>query len=87
MELAIFAKKRTGKDGKGFYSYLSTLTKKTGEKLLLDGDDLYQNQIRRLRLILEEAKELGEIDDDKKIKKNKKRFDNDTEFVRQCVDR
>ena len=33
MEIAIFAKKRTGKDGKGFYSYLSTLTKKTGEKV------------------------------------------------------
>lgn len=33
MELAIFAKKRTTKEGKGFYSYLSTLTKKTGEKL------------------------------------------------------
>lgn len=51
---------------------VNELRKKNGEKLLLDGDDLYQNQIRRLRLILEEAKELGEIDDDKKIKKNKK---------------
>lgn len=30
MELAIFAKKRTGNDGRTFYSYLSTLKKKDG---------------------------------------------------------
>lgn len=32
MEIAIFAKKRTGKDGKTFFSYLSTLTRKDGTK-------------------------------------------------------
>lgn len=30
MKLNVFAKKRTGKDGKVFYTYLSTLTKKDG---------------------------------------------------------
>lgn len=30
MEIAIFAKKRTTKDGKPFYSFLSTLTRKDG---------------------------------------------------------
>lgn len=30
MEIAIFAKKRNGKDGKSFYSYLSTLPRKDG---------------------------------------------------------
>ncbi len=32
MEIAIFAKKRTGKDGKTFYNYLSTLTRKDGSR-------------------------------------------------------
>lgn len=32
MLLNVFAKKRTGKDGKVFYNFLSTLTKKDGEK-------------------------------------------------------
>ena len=31
MEITIFAKRRTGKDGKNFYSYLSTITNKAGE--------------------------------------------------------
>ena len=30
MEISIFAKKRTTKDGKSFYQYLTTLTKKDG---------------------------------------------------------
>ena len=33
MNLAIFAKKRTTKEGKTFYSYLSTMTKKDGSDL------------------------------------------------------
>ena len=32
MLLNVFAKKRTGKDGKVFYNFLSTLTKKNGEQ-------------------------------------------------------
>jgi hypothetical protein len=32
MEIAIFAKKRTTADGKTFFSYLSTLTRKDGTK-------------------------------------------------------
>lgn len=32
MELTIFAKKRTTEEGKSFYSYITTLTKKDGEK-------------------------------------------------------
>lgn len=32
MEIAIFSKKRTGRDGKTFYNYLSTLTRKDGTK-------------------------------------------------------
>ena len=32
MEITIFAKKRTASDGKSFYSYLSTLTRKDGTK-------------------------------------------------------
>lgn len=32
MLLNVFAKKRTGKDGKVFYNFLSTLTKKDGEQ-------------------------------------------------------
>lgn len=32
MEITIFAKKRLNKEGKTFISYLSTLTKKNGEK-------------------------------------------------------
>lgn len=32
MELTIFAKKRTTEEGKSFYSYITTLTKKGGEK-------------------------------------------------------
>lgn len=32
MEITIFAKKRTTKEGKSFYNYLSTLTKIGGEK-------------------------------------------------------
>lgn len=32
MELTIFAKKRTGEDGKSFYGYLTTLETKTKEK-------------------------------------------------------
>lgn len=41
----------------------------TGEKRLTDENDLYGNHIRRLRLILEETQELGEIDDEKDIKR------------------
>ncbi|MBQ2434899.1 MAG: WYL domain-containing protein [Bacteroidaceae bacterium] len=41
----------------------------TGEKRLTDESDLYGNHIRRLRLILEEAQELGEIDDEKDIER------------------
>lgn len=33
MEITVFAKKRETKDGKSFYSYIATLTKKSGEKL------------------------------------------------------
>lgn len=33
MEITIFAKKRTNKEGKPFTSYITTLTKRTGEKL------------------------------------------------------
>jgi hypothetical protein len=33
MEITIFAKKRQTKDGRIFWSYLSTLTKKDGEKV------------------------------------------------------
>ncbi len=33
MEITVFAKKRTTKENKIFYSYLSTLTKKSGEKI------------------------------------------------------
>lgn len=33
MEITIFAKKRTNKEGKPFTSYITTLTKKNGEKL------------------------------------------------------
>lgn len=33
MEISVFAKKRTTKEGKTFYSYLSRLTKKDGEEL------------------------------------------------------
>ena len=33
MKLTIFAKKRTTKDGRPFYSYLTTLTKKDGEEV------------------------------------------------------
>lgn len=33
MEITIFAKKRKTKDGKSFYSYLTTLTRKNGENL------------------------------------------------------
>lgn len=33
MLLNVFAKKRTGKDGKVFYNFLSTITKKDGEKV------------------------------------------------------
>lgn len=32
MEITIFAKKRTTKDGKTFYGYISTLTRKDGTK-------------------------------------------------------
>lgn len=32
MKLTIFAKRRTTKEGKPFYTYLTTLKKKTGEK-------------------------------------------------------
>lgn len=32
MLLNVFAKKRTGKDGKVFYNFLSTLTKKNGDQ-------------------------------------------------------
>jgi len=32
MEITIYAKKRTTTDGKTFFSYLSTLTRKNGEK-------------------------------------------------------
>lgn len=32
MEIAIYAKKRNGNDGKTFYSYLATLTRKDGTK-------------------------------------------------------
>lgn len=32
LKLAVFAKKRTTKEGKVFYSYLATLRKKTGEE-------------------------------------------------------
>lgn len=32
MEITIYAKKRTTSEGKSFYSYLSTLTKKDGNK-------------------------------------------------------
>lgn len=32
MLLNVFAKKRTGRDGKVFYNFLSTLTKKDGEQ-------------------------------------------------------
>ena len=32
MVLNVFAKERTGKDGKVFYNFLSTLTKKNGEQ-------------------------------------------------------
>lgn len=32
MEITIYAKKRNAKDGKAFYSYLSTLTRKDGTK-------------------------------------------------------
>lgn len=34
MEITIFAKKRTSSEGKPFTAYLSTLTKKSGEKLI-----------------------------------------------------
>ena len=33
MEITIFAKRRTNKEGKTYYTFLSTLTKKTGEKI------------------------------------------------------
>lgn len=33
MELTIFAKKRETKEGKGFYSYITTLKKKSGETI------------------------------------------------------
>ena len=33
MEIAIFAKKRQTKDGRSFYSYLTTLTRKGGEQV------------------------------------------------------
>ena len=33
METTIFAKKRTTKEGKSFYTYLATLTKKNGEEV------------------------------------------------------
>lgn len=33
MELTIFAKKRTSKEGKSFYTYLTKLTEKTGEEV------------------------------------------------------
>lgn len=33
MQIALFAKKIVGNDGKLFYRYLSTLTKKTGEEI------------------------------------------------------
>ena len=33
MELAIFAKKRQTRDGRTFYTYLTTLTKKDGEEV------------------------------------------------------
>lgn len=33
MEITIYAKKRTTKEGKSFYSYLSILTRKDGTKL------------------------------------------------------
>lgn len=33
MEITIFAKKRESKDGRKFISYLTTLTKKNGDKL------------------------------------------------------
>lgn len=33
MQLTIFAKKKTTKDGRPFYTYLTTLTKKTGEDI------------------------------------------------------
>lgn len=32
MEITVFAKRRTSKEGKTFYTYLTTLTKKSGEK-------------------------------------------------------
>lgn len=48
---------------------VNKLREKNEEKLLTDGDDLYGNQIRRLRLIIEEAQELGEVDDKKEIKR------------------
>lgn len=32
MEITIYAKKRTGKDGKSFFSYLATLPRKDGTK-------------------------------------------------------
>lgn len=34
MEITLFAKKRTTKEGKTFYTYLSTITKKNDESLL-----------------------------------------------------
>lgn len=33
MKLTIYAKKRTTEEGKSFYTYLTTLTKKTGEEM------------------------------------------------------
>ncbi len=33
MEIAIFAKKRTTQEGKAFYNYLTTLTKKDGSQI------------------------------------------------------
>lgn len=35
MKLTIFAKKRTTKDGRPFYNYLTTLTKKDGEEVTM----------------------------------------------------
>lgn len=34
MNITVFAKKRTTADGRKFYSYLSTLTKKSGEQVV-----------------------------------------------------
>ena len=35
MEITLFAKKRTSKEGKVFYNFLSTLTRKDGDQILV----------------------------------------------------